>query len=236
MGGRRDAPASSPPARLQVQNGGCDLRPGALTDLGCYLAPNDGRLVSNLLGPSLSRSRPLQPHSLRLGRGVPLGLTELPWTATVWSVALLLGKGADRWFRLSSFLFGAGVLSGLLQLAVQVRGLVFLSLGWVRKTVANLGRSKMAGLGRRRCLLACLVVCDCFAVGAGGLKETTCLRNGKGRKFCWVWCVRHDEHSFVHSHSFPFTQSPETPFNHPLTLKAGTFVRRQTAGAVDGAV
>lgn len=62
---------------LKCKDGGCDLRPGgALTDLGCYLAPSGGRLVSNLLGPSLFRSRPPQPHSLRFGRGVPLGLTR----------------------------------------------------------------------------------------------------------------------------------------------------------------
>lgn len=124
--------------------------------------------------------------------------------------------------------------------AVQVRGLVFLSLGWVRKTVANppkVGRRWQDWTGDDACLLASLCVIALLWVQVGW-KRRLCLRNGKGLKLCWAECVRHDEHSFTHSftHSFPLTQSPESPFNRPLTSRAGTFVRRQAAGAVDGAV
>lgn len=207
----------------QVQNGGCDSEAGgALTDLGCFLAPNNGRLVSNLLGPSLSRSRPLQPHSLRFGRGVPLAL------ATACSSAVLLGKRADRWFRLSSFLFGAGVLSGLLQ-GVQVRGawFFFLSAGSAEQHLTQVGPRWQDWVGDDACLLAWL--CDCSAAGAGGLeKKTTSPRNGKGRKLCWAGSVENgDVFLSVSAHSLILSltslKSPEGPFNRPHTSKAGTF-------------
>lgn len=126
---------------------------------------------------------------------------------------------------------------------VQVRALVFLSLGWVRKTAPNPGRSKRAGLGRRRCLLACLLawLSGCSAVGAGGLKGTTSLRNGKGRRLLRAESVKNNEDAVIRSfiHSFhAFTHSPKGPLKHPLTYLEGRYLRHEAdgrCGAVDGA-
>lgn len=81
-------------------------------------------------------------------------------------------------------------------------------------------------------MLACLpcCVCDYSAVGAGGLKKTTCLRNGKGRELCWAECVRHDEHSFIHSlvrfHLLSIAREPVQSSTH----LEGRYFRQETDG------
>lgn len=130
-------------AHRQVQNGGCGSEArGALTDLGCFLAPNNGRLVSNLLGP----------ESLQVSTAAAAFGSVRSWCASSPGDGLVV-RGAAREARRSKVSFvlfplrcwcACRAVAG----CPGTGGLVFLSLGWVRKTAPNPGRSKMAGLGR----------------------------------------------------------------------------------------
>lgn len=122
------------------------------------------------VSPGLDRcSRIRLPGWRRAGRWV--GAIARHW----------LVKGADRWFRLSSFLFGAGVLCRAVA-AVEVRGVGFSFFRLRQKPAPNPARSKkdrwQDWVGDDACLLAWLLACPpCCVITlvwcrARGLKRT----------------------------------------------------------------